>query len=775
MNSFTDIHQLRREIDSYIAGFHGSPLIIGLDSTQDYAALLGMLEDDPDVRIVRTSDECTSEYPPHPLYMMDRVSEMAHEKCVVWLGASQAVMFYGTEELRRFMINTAGSGFKGPVVLLCPYCVNALESIAYNYVKLGLNIAVMESGNKALPGICLYESEAACNYPGRAIGIRGMLAQLEDGKFGANKTIRVVTSCRAGRLDRATFPITAGTSAYGALCQSEAGFEAAVPESCGSAGDWNALMRALGEGTNLATFVEARLCPVKELQANFADLLGGRAEDRFLCFVALKYYCTDGKDYLAACLKKCGHADDILPRLYDTILDYAPGNAALASFLRQRRRLISAFDENSALMKDFCERATVFGKDILLYMSDATEEERAAIVHALSCYDYTDAELATYLGTASPELTLYLRRFGFDAFNTKLADADAAVRDKLTDYFERYKRQKLFNRIDDDFMEIVEQEASLRSFTKLQARSAIVKKLDRQGAQPYFFDALGAEFLGYIEAKAEAYGMLADIRIGHCNLPSITSKNKEFYDAFPEGSVLKEPEIDGIKHKGTRYDYRTTSEPLHIFEELKVLDRNLKKFASALAAEKVGRIILLSDHGASRLAVIYESENDRLVMPDPGEHSGRCCPVDEDPGIPFATCEDGFAVLANYERFKGGRKAEVETHGGATLEETIVPVIVLTAKPKQQQLYFPETMVKCSVKEGASIRLFANPPLQAPRMIVNDVSHDGVFDGDRHNVRFDLPEIRRKGIHDAAIYDGSVKLATLSFETVRKTGSNDIF
>lgn len=262
--------------------------------------------------------------------------------------------------------------------------------------------------------------------------------------------------------------------------------------------------------------------------------------------------------------------------------------------------------------------------------------------------------------------------------------------------------------------------------------------------------------------------------IGHCNLPSITSKNKEFYDVFPEGTVLKEEGLDELKHHGTKYDFQFTTEPLHIFDELAILDRDLKKMGSMLAMGHCQRIVILSDHGASRLAVTYRSENDKLELTEPGKHSGRCCPADEDPKIDFVTYEDGFAVLANYERFKGSRKADVETHGGASLEETVVPVIILTLKPKEQQVFFVETVVPCSPKDGSSIRMFANPPLKKPRMVVGGQSYDGKFDGDKHNVIFEMPDIRRKGQHEAEIYDGGIKVTVLTFETKRQTGTNQL-
>lgn len=45
--------------------------------------------------------------------------------------------------------------------------------------------------------------------------------------------------------------------------------------------------------------------------------------------------------------------------------------------------------------------------------------------------------------------------------------------------------------------------------------------------------------------------------------------------------------------------------------------------------------------------------------------------------LPFAIDEEdrGYIVLADYGRFKGSRASNVEVHGGASLEEVIVPII----------------------------------------------------------------------------------------------------
>lgn len=773
MIRYTNAVQIKQEIDSYEKHFTGAPLLIGIDAASEYATLLGLLKDDYGKKIVCMSDFCNVEFPPNPTFQISAVSDSAKEKPVIWIGAAQASMLYGQQTTEKFFVNVLGCSFSGPVTLLCPFCCNILENIGRKYIKLGDYITILSANEQNVPSIYVSKEESGISKGDTAKGIKELLTILENGNF--HETINLITSCKYSYLEESMYPIyEGGMSSYKTLCKREPIIAANVEERNGTSKQWDKLLSEHIKVGTLSLMCNNSICPVDRLANDFCNYLSSGADTQFLCFICLKVFCGKGKDYLAYCLKKTSVVSELERAIYTAILDVAPDDSNFSVWRHQRRRMIAALEENSALMKDFCERATIKGKDILLYISDDTEEERAALIHALCCYSYSLDELEKMLNVSSPRLSAYLRPFYFDEYNTKVMDSDGYVRSLLSNYFQRYKIQKLTNRQDADFVELVEEEAKKRSFTKLQARSAIIKKIDKQNAQPYFFDALGVEFLSFIQETANKYGMQFECFIGRCNLPSITSKNKEFYNAFPEGSIKKEEGLDELKHQGTKYDFQFTPEPLHIFDELSLLDRDLKKMSSALSGGTIQKIIIISDHGASRLAVTYQSENDKIELKEPGQHSGRCCPVDEDPNIPFVTYEDGFAVLANYERFKGSRKADVETHGGASLEETVVPVITLTLKPKEQQVFFVDDVVVCSSKDGTVIRLFANPPLKKPRMEIGDQSYNGRFDGDKHNVVFELPEIKRKGHHEAVIYDAGRKVAELAFETRRQTGTNQL-
>ncbi len=215
----------------------------------------------------------------------------------------------------------------------------------------------------------------------------------------------------------------------------------------------------------------------------------------------------------------------------------------------------------------------------------------------------------------------------------------------------------------------------------LQARSSLVESIDRTGAQTYFTDAMGVEYLAFIMAKCHEEGLMAKTTVCRCELPSITSRNKEFWTYFSTEKypIITVSDIDEIKHQGKDdCDYNKTKLPIHLMSELDIIDGLLRKIKANLVSGKYNKAILVSDHGASRLAVIHETEN-MWEMAEKGVHSGRCClksEVDEQPE--YAADADDFWVLANYDRFKGSRKANVEVHGGAALEEVVVPITELT-------------------------------------------------------------------------------------------------
>ena len=242
------------------------------------------------------------------------------------------------------------------------------------------------------------------------------------------------------------------------------------------------------------------------------------------------------------------------------------------------------------------------------------------------------------------------------------------------------------------------------------------------------------------------------------NYHLLLRKIKEFLQGLDDDDWFKIDALDEMKHHSQIYNYQKCEYPTHLFAELDVIDEELRKIQSMLMQEIIEKAVIISDHGASRLAVLYGHEVPaNIQLDESGRHSGRCCLSEEDPHLPFAAYEDGYSVLANYDRFKGGRKANVEVHGGASLEETVVPVIVLTKKPENMKMCFVSSVITLVPRVIPELTLYSNVPLQKPRLFINEEFYDGEFVADKNMQKFHLLKIKRKGIYKAEVYDGDKK------------------
>lgn len=297
MKSFRNIQNVKQEIDSYEKHFTGAPLLIGLDTRDDYSTLLGLLRDDYGKQIIRMSDNCKVDFPPNPAFQISAISNAAKTKPVVWIGAVQASMLYGQKETEKFLINLLGSSFGGPVTILCPYCVGLLNNIGRNYTKLGYNTVVMNAENRDIPRIKVSTEISAYNSGNAVQGIGGLLRVLEDAKYGED--IQLNTSCKLSYLVGSMYPVSEGESPFRFLCQKEPGIAANLTENNGTPEQWQNLANELQKADNLSDLCKSRLCSVHSLQNTFGDYLSGDQDARFLCFVCLKVFYSAEDNYLA--------------------------------------------------------------------------------------------------------------------------------------------------------------------------------------------------------------------------------------------------------------------------------------------------------------------------------------------------------------------------------------------------------------------------------------------------------------------------------------------
>ena len=405
----------------------------------------------------------------------------------------------------------------------------------------------------------------------------------------------------------------------------------------------------------------------------------------------------------------------------------------------------------------------------IYYLTDNTTLEKELIIASICEYSAnTDKkELENILSLVYPDLVAYISDY---RFNIPLLD----------EYFSLYTHSKVINKVLPKLEELVLEQATRREYNLLlEPRSAVLDHIDKSNSHLYFMDAMGVEYLSYILAKCREKGMMANIQICTAKLPSITSKNKEFISEFEAENIeiTSVKDLDEIKHHGINdNDYTKRKEPIHLIEELKIIDDVLNSIKSKLIQGLCDKVIMISDHGASRLAVIHETEN-QWEMQSKGEHSGRCCPKSEvDVKTEYATEEDGFWVLANYDRFKGGRKANVEVHGGATLEEVVIPIIEFTTFDDDIEISIVEEIITVSFRKKAAIKLFSKTKLHNVTVKVEGEYYEAREEENNMYI-VDMPKLNKAKKYNVEVFVSNNLVASdLTFEIKKEISQEkDLF
>jgi hypothetical protein len=443
----------------------------------------------------------------------------------------------------------------------------------------------------------------------------------------------------------------------------------------------------------------------------------------------------------------------------------------ITEYSHKDKRFRQRYNERKKLLKDFPEEdIAVFVKvneinpeESIYRLTDNTLLERKKIVKWVARYGLTEAISYVY-----PALELYLKKYIFDC---------PALADELTEYFDSYKRQKLSNYVSDDFISLVEKHASSISYAQLPTRDNAIKAIeDKSSAYLYWIDALGVEYLSYITALAKKKGLSIHTDIVRTDLPTITSINKQFYEQWMGGKKYKEEQLDNIKHKEKGgYFFTDDEDPIHIPAELEVIEKALSTAAMELGMHNCKSFVIASDHGASRLAVIKKQEVP-YETDTKGEHSGRCCKSFNRCDVPYKVEDNGFIILSDYGRFRGSRPANVEVHGGASLEEIVVPVITLTLKKQasvQITVMNPDAII-ADRHDGVTLDMYISD-VDSPDNI-NLVLEDKPYQGktkDGIHYTFGLKEIKRAKTkpYTADIFDGSNLIGSISFKVKGKTAT----
>jgi hypothetical protein len=318
-------------------------------------------------------------------------------------------------------------------------------------------------------------------------------------------------------------------------------------------------------------------------------------------------------------------------------------------------------------------------KDALHFLNCGTNAERIEIVRRASMEDLS-------YGLPKPYAEL------FPTLADYLSSAFEYEDDATTSYFKEYRRLKVSGSITDNF---VKRAYDFVVPSTYPTRDAVMDELQTQSDVALLVvDAMGAEYMPLLLALAKRRGMNIESQaIVTAKLPTETVFNPIKWD---EARILPEiKSVDNVVHNGAAKHEVCTPER-NFAETLRIFETEImNRIADGLT--RFARVVVTADHGASRLAVIAHNENKGTTLPwwdgQPDDWRYSLAPqgVHRPPELEqeyFPETKETYWIVRGYNRLPkmGGKLYEL--HGGATLEERLVPVVVfsrnvVTEVPKQ--------------------------------------------------------------------------------------------
>lgn len=715
-------------VKAYLKGTAAKPFFVAFDAAADLKALRDAF---PSCETVRMSDFCAvPESFPDVDGLCDRLAGMKGGAIVLGVG-EYAALVDDEEAIRRFLDFTS-DGLCLVVPLWRGHGFVAREEKADPRIKGRRTAAFPQTGRHW--SVRVFKKGLAGKVD--AHGFKGILRRLESGyesSLSAETDVRPLNGDWCRIVD----------SAYDVY--RERNPQSPISEGMFTEDQWKA-------------FLDAKRIPDDSLTS--ADTLRKFLEKG-----------AGGDGYLAYAVSKTVRHADWRHVVLSALLDVPADDANFMPLYAARKKLLPQFTADD--MAEFLREARGVVPEParrVRYLTDATAAEREEIVRIVA----EAGEMPEAVETVYPALWEYACEFRFSC---------GEISTTLNAYFRDYKRQKVFGRIEPQFMEAVRELAEERPQFALPTRESVLEGIGSKNAALCWVDALGCEFLGFIQAAARRLGMKVKVTAARAKLPTLTSVNRAFYDEWAGEKLPPEPRLDKTKHG----DFDVICENVvaahaayGLPHELAVMEETMRSIAAWLRKRPAGKVVLTSDHGATRLAVMAERET-VWEMPEKGRHGGRCCRKSEFDGeLPPCSTEsddEKWHVLAGYDRFKGGRKGDVEVHGGATIEEMVVPVVELALMDADVRIRPVKDVLKVTFRDkDVQLAFLCSARLSSPALELGGVRHCAEADGDggRYVARIPKPAAGR---HVAQVYDGDTCLGEVRF-TVESGGvqiRNDFF
>jgi len=750
---------LCKAVDDYLYNAKGLPFFYAVGD-DDYKFVLDELKQ-RELEPVRVSDFCKKDDKfPNLDELVDffRTADVDYRtNKFVLIGLGEYLLLRGTKEvenkLRKFKTTTLGNA---RVILLLRGVADEVRTLVTEDMRL-------EEQNRVYINESVMYNLSATNIKLNVgvvthSGVKWLLRQFEDGASGNCEFCSVLTYADS------VIKVASVESAYAALRYRMPDF--LVCKDYGTEEQWSQLLAALEKTDYDLEKLFEKYGIDENYEEDIEKKVGGFELKNWLFFISMKMHPERIRNaYLSYAVQETESFDELKENILKRITAISRVDTRFTSLYEERKKLVRNFTESDIAI--FIKENEIDPQEAIYHYTDATLIERKRVLSCVSKKGWKEDYAYVY-----PALAAYLKKYIFDC---------GSISDTLTEYFEQYKTQKVENYLDPNFLVLVDKYATDPVYAKLQARDGVINALeDKKNTYLYWIDALGVEYLSYISELAREKGLSMHIEVARVDLPTITSINKNFYEEWSGKKKYKEEALDDTKHhaKGGYFfadSPDATEEPIHLAKELEIIEKAMERAAMELAMHHCKTFVIASDHGSSRLAVLRKKE-EQYETDTGGEHSGRCCKVFDDCNLENKIEEKGYFILTDYGRFKGSRRANVEVHGGATLEEIVVPIITLKLKKQGDVKIKLLNAVKLQAdkKLGTTVSVYISDVENTSNVsfIINGSKYQASCDDSTHYTIV-LTDIRRSKKCSADVYDGDDLIGNIELDIKGKSGNVD--
>ena len=400
--------------------------------------------------------------------------------------------------------------------------------------------------------------------------------------------------------------------------------------------------------------------------------------DGYLRWLLSNYYLLKhGDTYLSRVLGMCKSQStaDLFSLLATTIFDEQPNDEALkerAIMLTEAANRGVEITQSAELKINDRLKAIALDPDkgyqyAMKYMTPLTSSERKLMIEWLG-HGYISRTNVRHL---YPDLYSY----------TSESDLNVDIENSwINSYFDEYRKSKISHNPTTTVVNILhEKNSSATAFELWYNNFKTVKTIlhNRSDIDVYYWiDGLGVDWIPFVIDVISGHQVdgvyLNEVHIGVAELPSITSVNKEKLETLASPDELKKiGDLDAYAH--THHAY-----PDYISHEFKVVKNAI---ASVLKQYNGKKIAFVSDHGISYLSQHGIGLN--LANVD-SNHAGRCALYKNGDAITdtsYIVLDDGKTICSlKYDSLASKTPTGHGAHGGATPEEVLVPIIIVSNK-----------------------------------------------------------------------------------------------